>query len=364
MTTQDTPNRSSRSQRRPANREALDELLRELDISPPGPARYRLVSRWAAKHVWEVNVGGRPWAYIRYLLGPAGRFPHRWRHMRLGVLLNEARVGPRILGMTPESEALGGRAAIVEAALEPITREELEGRAVEVIALFTRLHTSPALLEALSQDVTDTDRALFSPLRELFEEVHERWFEAVRERWLAAGLSEIKEALWIVGELLERLRTLPLDTTRMEIVVPAHNDPNHGNFMVNRRGALRMIDFENLALNNPVADLGLFLTWYVDRDRHRELLEHYPLAEPDAVLERMRIWVPLRYLGIAAHWAARLTRARTPETWEFAASSVEEWLRGAAELIFEGDVPPHLDRLLPGLRAALLARYPLHEPPA
>jgi hypothetical protein len=348
-----TPTRSSRTQLRPAHPEALDRLLNELDIAPPGKTSYELVSKWAAKHVWRVDANNVPWAYIRYLLGSAERFPDRWRRMQFGEIYHAIHVGPRVLGLTPESEALAGRAAVVEAALAPLTQMELETRADEAIVLLSRLHTSAELLEALSFNITDDDRARLSPLSALFDEVQERWFEAVRARWERTGLDTINEILWIVSQLMDQLRTKQLHSEAIEIVVPAHNDPNHGNFMQNGQGTMRMIDFETLGLNNPVADLGIFLTWYVDQDRHLEMLQNYPLADPQAVLARMTIWVPLRYLTIAAHWAARLTRARTEEDWLFAVGSIEEWLRSAAEVVFNGDVPVPLERLLERIPASL-----------
>lgn len=355
-----TPARSSNSQRQPATAQSLQALLHELEIQTPDQASFKLVSKWAAKHVWRVNMRGTPWAYIRYLLGSADRYPEQWRHLRLGQELYEARVGPRILGITPESDALSGRAAIIEAALLPIPRVVLESRAEEAIALMGRLHSCVPLLAALSEDLTEADRNGFSPLANLFIETRERWFEAVTERWLEVGLLQITEVTQIISVLLNRLQGIEHSTSRLGIgiVVPAHNDPNAGNFMVNRQGALRMIDFEGLALSNPVADLGIFLTWYVDRDRHRKVLAHYPLAEPEAALARMRVWVPLRYIGIAAHWAARLSRARNVEAWKFAADSVNEWLRGACELIFSGAVPGNLSRMLARLNESLLA-YPV-----
>jgi thiamine kinase-like enzyme len=293
-----------------------------------------------------VTAGGHTWAFIRYLLGPANRYPDRWRHLRLGVELFEAHVGPRVMGITPESESLDGRAAIVEAALAPLSRDALENRAEEAIGLMARLHGCIPLHEALSIDLTEADREGFSPFTNLFQETHQRWFEALTERWLEARIPYINEATELASDLLATLESIDHDSQRISIVVPAHNDPNHGNFMTNRNGALRMIDFEGLALSNPVADLGIFLTWYVDKDRHYEVLEHYPLAEPDAIIERMRVWVPLRYLNLAAHWAGRLSRARDQDALEFAANSVDEWLRGAAELLYDGDIPDELaDRL-------------------
>lgn len=357
-----TPPRPDRAQRRPSQPHELMGLLRELDVRPPGPARFKLVSRWAAKHVWRVDVDGEPWAYIRSLLGPGAQRPDRWRHLRLATLLHEARVGPRVLGITEESEALGGRAASVEAALKPIPRAELEARADEAIALLARLHSDEPLHRALAVGMTESERERLQPLPRLFRETRERWFEAVVERWLQAGLGEINQLSEVVSDLINAIEALECCNQDVNHIVPAHNDPNHGNFMVNRQGALRLIDFEDLALNTSVADLGVFLTWYADRDRQRELLAHYALADPETILERMQVWVPLRYLGISAHWAARLTRARDSEGWAFAADSVDEWLRGAAEVVAGGPVPAHLDETLRAVHTSLRGRGPLLAP--
>jgi aminoglycoside phosphotransferase (APT) family kinase protein len=244
----------------------------------------------------------------------------------------------------------------VEAALLPLPREELENRGEEAITLFNRLHCSEELLEALSTDLTEADRAGISPQNLLFAETHDRWFNAVVERWLAYGLEEITDLSTLVGGILNYLETLRIEP--LDIVVPCHNDPNHGNFMLNRTGALRMIDFEGLALNNPVADLGIFLTWYQDRGLHQDLLDQYQLSDPERLLDQMRLWVPLRYLNITAHWAARLTRAHDRIDWEFAVGSVEEWLRSACELVYDEGVPPEVLEVLDGIKHSLMKKAP------
>lgn len=356
-----TPTRPNWHHRQPADDASLDLLMHELDIKPPGRTAYELVSEWAAKHVWRVTVNGQPWAFVRYLLGSAVMYPDRWRHLRLSELMHEAHVGPRVLGKTSESEALQGRAAIVEVALTPIERDALERRGEEAVAVITRLHSYIPLHTELSRDLTEADRAGVSPMTDMFQETYERWFDAVVERWLASGLTQIMDITQIVGDLLNQLELLEPVTPKIEIVVPCHNDPNAGNFMVNRQGALRMIDFEGLAFNSPVADLGVFLTWYVDPPLHRGALESYPLADPDVILARMRIWVPLKYINIAAHWAARMTRAETPDMWEFGVRSVDEWLRGASELVYDGDALEEHAAILDEVRDSLLELWPFEE---
>jgi len=354
-----TPTRPSRHQREPASAEQLDGLLEELDIQlPRGQIEYELVSEWAAKHVWSVLANGKPWAFIRYLLGPASSREDRWRHMRLGVDLAQAHVGPRMLGISEESMALGGRAVVVEAALEPLEKEELIARAEEAIVLFGRLHSYIPLHSALSRSLTEADLTGLRPLVALFSETRERWFEAVVERWLGVGLTEISELADVVGVLFNAAESIRRDDSKLDIVVPAHNDPNYGNFMLNRKGAMRMIDFEGLALSHPVADLGMFLSYYVPREQHFDLLKSYPLSDADVLVEKMRVWVPLKYLGVAAHWAARLTKSTEQEAWGFAVESIDEWLRGAAEMLFDGRVPQQIDSSLNHIFDSLLERWP------
>ncbi len=364
-----TPMRPNRSLREPAADDKLEAMLAELAISPPGPVEFVLVSEWAAKHVWRIDVSGQPWAYIRYLLGSGEQFPERWRHMRLGVDLHQAHVGPRILGYSPESNELEGRAVMVEASLEDISREALIDRADEVIALFARLHSTIPLHSALSRDLTDADVEGLRPMQTLFAETRERWFEAVVERWLSIGLTEISELSELVGGLFNILATLRSERDALQIVVPAHNDPNFGNFKVNRQGALRLIDFEGLALSNPVADLGMFFAYYIDDvDERYQLLQGYPLAEADMILARMDVWVPLKYLSIAAHWAARLTRAESEDDWIFAVESIEQWLNGAAEMLFKVGISDSFFDTLAHITESLLERWPFdaaeYNPPA
>lgn len=353
MMTSGTPTRPSPSLRRPANSDALRALLDELGLKPKGIVRFALISRWAAKHVWRVNVNGRPWAYIRYLLGSAKVFPDRWRHMQSALLLYEAGVGPRVMGLQAESEALQGRPVLVEAAMKPTRREELARRAREAVQLIARLHTDAALVEALSMYRTASDEQGMTPLGAFLRETQERWFEGVTERWLEVGLGEITRVTPVVSDLIGRLERSRGMLQPFDIVTPTHNDLNAGNFMLNGHGELRMIDFETLSLNNPIADIGLFLIWHTPPEQHFGLLQDYPLGEPRAVLQHTQVWAPLRYLNISAHWAARLTRTTTRETWNEAAENAIEWLWNACELVYGKHMPRGTEVLLHRLCARL-----------
>lgn len=59
-------------------------------------------------------------------------------------------------------------------------------------------------------------------------------------------------------------------------LVPAHNDPMPGNFLINAAAEVKLIDFDYAANNEASYELGLILTeMFVDVDRSRELVTEY-----------------------------------------------------------------------------------------
>ncbi|QIM17102.1 phosphotransferase [Leucobacter insecticola] len=76
-------------------------------------------------------------------------------------------------------------------------------------------------------------------------------------------------------------------------LVPAHNDPMPGNFLIDAEANVKLIDFDYAANNEASYELGLILTeMFVDIDRSRELVAEY-CGGPDerffarAMLSRM-----------------------------------------------------------------------------
>ena len=59
-------------------------------------------------------------------------------------------------------------------------------------------------------------------------------------------------------------------------LVPAHNDPMPGNFLIDADARVRLIDFDYAANNEASFEIGLILTeMFVDVERSRELVEEY-----------------------------------------------------------------------------------------
>jgi thiamine kinase-like enzyme len=170
---------------------------------------------------------------------------------------------------------------------------------------------------------------------------------------LEVGLGEITRVTPVVSDLMGWLERAREALPSLDIVTPTHNDLNAGNFMLNGQRELRMIDFETLSLNNPVADIGIFLIWHASPEQHYALLQDYPLGMPETILQHTRVWAPLRYLNISAHWAARLTRAGTREAWNEAAENTIEWLWNACEVVYREQIPRGTEVLLRRICARL-----------
>jgi hypothetical protein len=284
-------------------------LLAELGIKrPAGPViDAHLVSSWSGKFVYRLSAGGAPWAYVRHLPGPVSATPDRGLHLRLANILDDIGVGPPVLGITQHSEALGVGVTVVEGALEPVCRDSLAGRAPEAIRLIARLHGSNevrACLEATA--LSHHPEKGMTPFDLLLAETRLAWSTAAPA---AAATAANELAARLLDHAQSSIKERPAAAADL-LRVPAHGDPNYSNFGIGPLGELRMLDFEDLSLTHPLADLGSFLTWYVPHQyQRRELLQTYQQinspADMDALLDLMRLWVPVRYLRIAAHWLRR-----------------------------------------------------------
>lgn len=312
----------------------LAGLLAELGMAAPGPINATPVSLWSSQHVHRVDCQGRAWAFLRCLPGPALRYPGPWLKLRAVSLLAAAGIGPQLYGITPGSAALGGRAAVLEAALTPLERPCLQARASQAVALLARLHGSSELAGLLAGQWGSPEPTA-NPFDEMVADVRRALTCEIPALWCHAGMAGASDLAAIAKGLLDsvcgRAYSGPLATVR----VPAHGDPNYSNFATDEEGRLRMIDFGDLSLTSPVADLGPFLTWYVPHANRRQMLaENYPHAPAADVLDLAHSWTPVRYLAIAMHWARRLAETgMSPSSRRTATASLGEWLVDAAGLV-------------------------------
>ncbi len=82
--------------------------------------------------------------------------------------------------------------------------------------------------------------------------------------------------------------------------VPTHADPNYKNILLTS-GRLYMVDWDGLALADPMRDISLLLWWYVPK---RDWTSFFEVYSPDAVdadglAARLYWWVACRSLSVA-----------------------------------------------------------------
>lgn len=83
-------------------------------------------------------------------------------------------------------------------------------------------------------------------------------------------------------------------------LVPSHTDPNNSNFLVTVN-TVYLIDWDGVALSDPMRDPGLILWWYVPEDRWPEAFAHLgiPESDPQRDLSRVYWWAAVTSLKVA-----------------------------------------------------------------
>ncbi len=81
-------------------------------------------------------------------------------------------------------------------------------------------------------------------------------------------------------------------------LVPIHPDPNTKNILLSAN-TMRMVDWDDVQLSDPMRDVGLLLWWYVPKQRWGEFFQAYGLPMDEAVVERIFWWAARTSLAVA-----------------------------------------------------------------
>ena len=95
-----------------------------------------------------------------------------------------------------------------------------------------------------------------------------------------------------MNQLRERSATL-----RPVELVATHGDPNRKNFIVGTDAYL--VDWDDLALSDPMRDIGPLLWWYVPPREWKDLPTEIGLDYDDAIRDRLYWWVAAESLDVA-----------------------------------------------------------------
>ncbi len=114
------------------------------------------------------------------------------------------------------------------------------------------------------------------------------------------------------------------DRLPAETLVPTHGDPSYKNFLVSSQ-RVYLVDWDDLALSDPIRDIGPLLWWYVPSERWREFFAAYGVSPDQALLDRLFWWVAEESLDIALALDERGYHEDTDEFFvDFAAAIRQE----------------------------------------
>ncbi len=82
-------------------------------------------------------------------------------------------------------------------------------------------------------------------------------------------------------------------------LVPTHGDVNRKNFLITPTRVV-LIDWDDIALADPLRDVGPLIWWYLPPSRWPSFLERYGLPATPAVIERIYWWAACISLDVAA----------------------------------------------------------------
>lgn len=124
-------------------------------------------------------------------------------------------------------------------------------------------------------------------------------------------------------------------------LVATHGDPNRKNLILGER--VYLVDWEDLAVSDPLRDVGQLLWWYVPRNQWKQFFEHLGLdahiADPGAYW-----WVAAESLDVAMQLAERRNHVGAKAFFDDFAAAIERRPNPHGQLSPKESQPQHLPR--------------------
>jgi thiamine kinase-like enzyme len=139
-------------------------------------------------------------------------------------------------------------------------REWILKHMAEIARVIKIYHEDEILLEILSREhTTDHDEHIKIALRSIEKQV-----------------VFLKNKGSIPEKILNGLSKLKIDAAKFTQtpLVPVHKEPNTKNMLVNKNEIV-FIDWDEIVLSDPMADIGLFLWWYFPEEKWKEFFKIY-----------------------------------------------------------------------------------------
>ena len=131
----------------------------------------------------------------------------------------------------------------------------------------------------------------------------------------ALDADELHEPTIVSAFELLKVQAQKLQPVKM---VPIHADPNTVNMLL-VGDTLRMVDWDDIQLSDPMRDAGQLLWWYVAKRQWREFFAVYGLPMNEALIERINWWAARTSFAIAL-WHVEHSYDSTPFLQDFIAA--------------------------------------------
>ena len=104
-------------------------------------------------------------------------------------------------------------------------------------------------------------------------------------------------------------------------LVATHGDPNRKNLILT--DGVYLVDWDDLALSDPLRDIGQLLWWYVPRNKWKHFFEHFGLDTDDAP-DGLYWWVAAESLDVAIKLAEGRDHLHAQEFLDDFAAAIEQ----------------------------------------
>lgn len=161
----------------------------------------------------------------------------------------------------------------------------------------------PLLAQAIKRYHSDYQltRLLTERFPASYDEHLRRDLEQLERRFLA-----LDEAPLHTSEITLAFHTLQTQARNLQptALVPVHADPNTKNMLV-AGNSLYLIDWDEIALSDPLRDVGLILWWYIPPQQWPEFFAAYDLQLDESHLARIFWWCARTSFAVALWLAER-----------------------------------------------------------
>jgi hypothetical protein len=190
-------------------------------------------------------------------------------------------------------------------------RSWFDGHHTELARLVRAYQRDGRLRNLISPSVIPTHRALVDTVIDELEHRYQRLVQLGLRGGSGSGGTRA----------IDRLRTSSGNLQAAELV-PTHGDPNLKNFVL--ANAVYLVDWDDLALSDPLRDVGQLMWWYLPPSRWDDFFGELGLEGDDHLRDRLFWWAAAESLDVALSLAENGDRDGASDFFDDFAAAIEQ----------------------------------------